>query len=105
MGNLKASTITKTLTPLGLARKNLGLTIREVHADLGIPRATYHRIETGANLPCLEHARLIYEYFKGHLDYAQVFDPEYISPPKRTKKGKKLNEGRFQDSFQLRTNV
>lgn len=64
-------------SPLRNARKARGLSIGIVADDLGIPKTTLQRIETGtAPVIQKDRARALYEYFNREVPLAAIYDPE-----------------------------
>lgn len=64
-------------TKLQQARINRGISLRDLEEMTGISRATLSRIETGKQVPCREHARLLFDFYHGEILLSEIYDPKY----------------------------
>ena len=52
-------------------------TVADVARSTGINRSTIYRIEAGEVAPTRSNARALFEYYRGRVSIADIYDPEF----------------------------
>ena len=57
--------------------------VADVARATGINRSTIYRIESGEVTPSRTNARALFDYYKGRISLADIYDPEYAARERR----------------------
>lgn len=58
-------------------------TVADVARATGINRSTIYRIEAGEVAPTRGNARTLFDYYRGRVSLAEIYDPEYAARERR----------------------
>jgi len=58
-------------------RESLKRPLAQVARDTGIHRTTLYRLEAGEATPSQANARKLFDYYKGRVPLAHIYDPAY----------------------------
>ena len=66
---------------LNTHRAHIGAPLAAVARAVGVNRSTLYRIEAGDVAPTRRVARALFEFYRGEVPLAHIYDPEFAARP------------------------